>query len=130
MEFENQYLTHSEYVGLGGNLEQSPFNVLEFKARQFVDTYTFGRLKELVTQNQEVKMCIYELINVIESHNSDKVVSGISSESTDGYSISYSSPSSEVNKAINGEITNIIRMYLSDCKLDDGTAYLYCGADK
>ena len=55
MEINGQYLTYEEYKALEGTLDQTPFNLLEFEARQNVDKYTFGRLKELEEQNQEVK---------------------------------------------------------------------------
>ena len=29
MEFKGQYLTYNEYKSLGGNLNQTPFNLLE-----------------------------------------------------------------------------------------------------
>ena len=64
MEISGQYLTYVEYKALGGTLAETPFKILEFEARQNVDKYTFGRLKELETQNQEVKLCIYKLLRV------------------------------------------------------------------
>lgn len=122
MEFEGQYLTYNEYKALGGLLDQTPFNLLEFEARKEVDKYTFNRLVNLETQKQEVKLCIYALIEQI---NSNKVnLKGIVSENTDGYSISYTSKNaSETNQ----KTQNIIDTYLINCKLADGTPYLYRG---
>ena len=131
MTFEGQYLTYAEYQALGGSaIGEMPFNILEFNARQQVDKYTLGRLKDLKTQNQEVKMCIYKLIDVINNYSlNDATKSGIASENIDGYSISYSTPSNELNEAKNSEIKDIIRTYLVDCKLEDGVPYMYVGAD-
>ena len=130
MEFEGQYLTYSEYKALGGNLAEMPFNLLEFDARQEVDKYTFGRLKELATQVKEVKLCIYKLINTLDGYNKSIEVNGaIASENTDGYSITYSKTSSSDVEAKNNVIKDIVKTYLIDCKLDDGTPYLYCGAE-
>ena len=129
MEFSGQYLTYAEYKALGGSLAETPFNLLEFEARQNVDKYTFGRLKELATQNKEVKLCIYKLIGTIDSYNmQENQNKGISSENTDGYSISYIAPSTTITEAKNSEIKDIIKEYLVDCKLEDGTPYMYCGA--
>ena len=110
MEFSGQYLKYSEYQTLGGTLDEMPFNVLEFEARQNVDKYTFGRLKDLEEQTQEVKMCVYKLIEMINSYNEyESHNKGVASESTDGYSVSYSSPSLAFTECI---------------------PYMYCGVDK
>lgn len=132
MTFEGQYLTYAEYLALGGSaIGEMPFNLLEFEARQNVDKYTFGRLKELETQNQEVKLCIFKLINLLNSYNSYETQNkAVSSENIDGYSISYGTPTTDFMKAKNSEIEGVVREYLIDCKLEDGTPYMYCGVDK
>ena len=131
MEFEGQYLTYDEYEELGGDLLEMPFNLLEFEARQEIDKYTFGRLKELATQVNDVKICVYKIISYINNYNQLLSTNGaISSENTDGYSISYSKMSSSDTDTKNNVIKDIVKTYLIDCKLDDGTPYLYCGADK
>lgn len=122
MEFKGQYLTYEEYKALGGLLDQTPFNLLEFEARKEVDKYTFNRLVNLETQNQEVKLCIYSLIEQINSNKAN--LKGVASESTDGYSISYTSQN---NAEISQKTQNIIDTYLINCKLSDGTPYLYRG---
>lgn len=129
MEFTNQYLTYEEYQKLGGTLEEMPFNILEFKAQNEVDKYTFGRLKELETQIQDTKMCIYDLISVFQKYQTinENQAKGLASESTDGYSVSYGTPSQEMTKSQNEEIKSCVRQYLIDCKLEDGTPYMYCG---
>lgn len=128
MEFDNQYLNYDEYIELGGTLEEAPFNVLELKAQKSVDKYTFGRLMNLDEQINEVKVCIFELIKLLASYESytshDK---SISSENTDGYSVSYNSGDENVSKSNLAEIKGIIRTYLDECRLDDGTPYLYIG---
>ena len=122
MEFKGQYLTYDEYKALGGLLDQTPFNLLEFEARKEVDKYTFNRLVNLETQNQDVKLCIYALIEQISSNKAN--LNGVASESTDGYSISYISQN---NSEISQKTLNIIETYLINCKLADGTPYLYRG---
>lgn len=122
MEFNNQYLTYEEYVELGGNLQEMPFNILEFKARKKIDEFTFNRLVNLKKQKQEVKMCVYELMNTIN----EQETKGKSSESIDGYSVSYANTSA---REINNQYNNVIRTYLIDCKLEDGTPYMYCGVE-
>ena len=91
MEFSGQYLTYNEYRALGGTIELTPFNLLEFEARRKIDERTFGRLKNVVEIPQEVKMCMLALINSINSYGSSANWNNknIASESTDGYSVSY-----------------------------------------
>ena len=123
-----QYLTYEEYQSLGGTLEETPFNISELEAQKNIDKYTFGRLKDLEEQKQEVKVCIYKLIELINTYNSyNAQIKGISSENTDGYSVSYSNATENVSKAKISEIKELIKTYLAECYLEDGTPYLYCG---
>lgn len=128
MEFTKQYLTFIEYQELGGTLEETPFNVLELEAQKSIDKYTFGRLKDLDEQINEVKVCDYKLIELLNTYSSyEKQNKSISSENIDGYSISYSQASENVSKAKINEIKSIIKTYLAECYLEDGTPYLYAG---
>ena len=120
MEFEGQYLTYAEYRSLGGTLDITPFNLLEFEARRKIDIETQSRLKGTNSQDipQEVKLCIYSLINSI-NHYTESIESAtqngnVASESTDGYSVSYVK-SSSIKDIINSksvELDDIIRTYL------------------
>lgn len=118
MEFEGQYLTYEEYKALGGTLDLTPFNLLEFEARRQIDIRTFNRLKNGENIPQEVKLCVYNLINSIQefaSSTSNVASNGnIASENTDGYSVSYitSNKISEIVKSKQDEINNIIETYL------------------
>lgn len=128
MDFNGQYLTYGEYKELGGTLDKMPFIILEFEARKEINKNTFGRIKELKEQSQEVKMCVFELVKILNSYTvKENENKNVSSESIDGYSINYSSQP-EVNlKAKKIEVNEMIETYLSECKLDDGTPYLYRG---
>ena len=98
MEFKGQYLTYQEYQLLGGTLE-------------------------------EVKLCVYNMITTLNSYSSyDTQNKAISSESTDGYSISYGTPQKSVTEAKNSELEDIIDTYLSNLIVDD-VPVLYRGAD-
>lgn len=123
MNFNEQYLSYAEYRQLGGSLGEMPFNVLELRARRKVDERTLGRLKNLSSQITEVKTCIYQLIESMNRYDSQKA-KNISSESTDGYSVSYGTTTSAGESK---QYDDIIRDYLLTCQLEDGTPYLYCG---
>lgn len=117
MEFSGQYLTYEEYKGLGGTIDLTPFNLLEFEARRKIDIRTQDRLKGFESDEipQEVKLCVYALINsIVIFSNTINNTGNIASESTDGYSVSYITPNliSEVVMSKNKELDDIIRSYL------------------
>lgn len=129
MEFKGQYLTYQEYKALGGTLDEMPFNLLEFNARKKIDERTFGRLVDKGQEYQEVKLCVYNMITTLNSYSSyDTQNKAISSESTDGYSISYGTPQKSTTEAKNSELEDIIDTYLSNLIVDD-VPVLYRGAD-
>lgn len=124
---DGKYLTYSEYVELGGQLEKTDFIKLEFDARKNIDMFTFGRLKNLNEQIEEVKMCVLKLIDTLNKYK--KICSrdkSIQSENTDGYTVTYNN-STNVSDFKSEDVSEIINEYLSDCELEDGTPYLYRG---
>lgn len=137
MEFEGQYLSYEEYVALGGALDITSFNLLEFEARRKIDLRTQNRLKDVSEEDipQEVKMCEYALINSIEGYataTSNVASSGnVASENTDGYSISYITADkiSGVVESKNVELTNTIREYLAGV-IVNGKHIMYLGVDE
>ena len=125
MEFSGQYLTYNEYKALGGNLDQTPFNLLEYEARRKVDERTQQRLKNVNCIPQEVKMCVFNLVNIIKKYaesetsgNSEK--NNIVSESVGSYSVTYNtitldrvqeiikSKNVELNDTINTDLYGVI----------------------
>lgn len=112
MEFSGQYLTYLEYQALGGTLDQTPFNLLEFEARNQIDLRTHNRLINEETIPQKVKMCDFHLIEKINSYAeaTSKASGNIASESTDGYSITYITAAQikEIVKSKNAELQDII----------------------
>lgn len=128
MDLGKQYLSYIDYRNYGGTIEQAPFNLLEFSARKEIDKATSGRLKNLTNQIEEVKQCMYKLVNLLNANQTNQNQNkGISGESIDGYSVTYKNMLSEDLKAQQIEVYSIIKTYLSDCALEDGTAYLYRG---
>lgn len=113
MEFSEQYLTYNEYRILGGTLDLTPFNLLEYEARKEIDRETLGRLINLKEQKQDTKMCVFQLINLYNSINNGVEISG--------NVINYN------REQIASTINAIITKNLIDCYLDNGTPYLYCG---
>ena len=120
MSFEGQYLTYSEYQTLGGTLEETPFSLLEFEARKQIDLRTQKRLVGQSEIPDEVKICVYHLIDKIKNYSESTESASssdgsIASESTDGYSISYN----QVNATQIQEIIKSKSVELEDIILTD-----------
>lgn len=116
--FEGQYLTYREYQELGGTLDETPFNLLEFASRKEVDENTQNRLKNIETAEipNEVKLCIFNLIESINKYNEtiNKSSGNIESENIDGYSVKYITATQikEIIASKKNEIAGIIRTQL------------------
>ena len=129
MEFKNQYLSYEEYKSLGGTLGEMPFNILELKARQIINERTQNRLKNVEKIPQEVKICVYDLIQIINKYNNsnNSTSSNISSENIDGYSISYKS-GTELIEEQKKQYNDIMETDLNGVIVDN-TPILYLGAN-
>lgn len=131
MEFSGQYLTYEEYMALGGTLDLTPFNLLEFEARRRIDIRTQNRLKDNEIP-QEVKLCEFKMINSILDYNeTQKDVSNngnVASENTDGYSVSYITADKikDVISSKDKELNTIMYYYLIDV-IVNGEHIMYAG---
>lgn len=129
MEFNNQYLSYEEYKSLGGTLGEMPFNILELKARQVINERTQNRLKNIEEIPQEVKICVYDLINTMNKYNlsNNSTSSNISSENTDGYSVTYKS-GTELTDEQKKQYNDIMETDLYGVIVDN-TPILYLGVN-
>ena len=131
MEFSGQYLTYDEYKALGGNLDITPFNLLEYEARRIIDNRTLQRLKGIEIIPQEVKMCMFSLINTINNYaNQGQTSKNISSESVGSYSVSYITGTQiqETINSKNAELTDIVLTYLTGV-IVNGEHLVYLGVN-
>lgn len=129
MEFNNQYLTYEEYKSLGGTLGEMPFNILELKARQIINERTQNRLKNIEKIPQEVKICVYDLINTMNKYNlsDNSTSSNVSSENTDGYSVTYKS-GTELTEEQKKQYDDVMETDLYGVIVDN-TPILYLGVN-
>jgi hypothetical protein len=129
MKFDGQYLTYTEYKALGGSLDMTPFNLLEFEARRKIDERTFSRIKGIKEIPQEIKMCMFALINSLGSYSSESSNNkNIASESVGSYSVSYVTGGTiqEIVQSKNVELNDIITTYLMGVVVN-GEHVLYVG---
>lgn len=133
MEFSGQYLTYEEYRALGGTLDLTPFNLLEFESRRLINIRTQNRLKNIETNSipNEVKLCEYKMINNINGYTKsiDKAINeNVKSENTDGYSVTYATTSDieEIIKSKSAELNDTINNYLLGVVVN-GEHIMYAG---
>lgn len=108
---DEQFLSYQEYTDLGGTLDESLFTRLEFRAEKIIKS----RINCYIEIDKDVKMCVFELINCLQSINgSINESSQISSISNDGYSISYSNNNKSYNDiyGINGILNSYLHKYM------------------
>ena len=129
MEFNNQYLTYEDHKSLGGTLDEMPFNILELKARQIINERTQNRLKDVEKIPQEVKICVYDLIQIINKYNNsnNSTSSNISSENIDGYSVTYKS-GTELTEEQKKQYDDVMETDLYGVIVDN-TPILYLGVN-
>jgi hypothetical protein len=115
------YLTHAEYVDMGGTLSSAAFSVYETEAAAEIDKFTFGRISEMETVPERVKQLAFRLV---KSYAKTDEVLGKSSEGVGSYSVSY-----EKSADIQTKNDEAIRTYLANEKTADGTPLLYRGCE-
>lgn len=126
MEFKGQYLAYQEYKALGGTLELTPFNILEFEARRRIDEVTHNRMVGGKNIPTEVKMCEFAIINKVLKVYDDEISRGKSSETVGSYSVSYNN---DIKKIIEDKRAEIEDLVLTDLYgvVYNGEHVLYCG---
>ena len=132
--YNPKYLTYEDYVSLGGGLEQSEFNSLEFKAETKVNWYTFNRLENDTTFDDKVPLCVFEIIKLLNQNdlamkglNADGSVS-ILRQSNDGVTTDYNNLSpSEFTERVDKMIEDVILQYLQKVRNEAGKLVLYRG---
>lgn len=133
------YLLYSEYVNMGGTLDETLFNELEFEAEAQVDWYTFNRLQNEKDLPERLKRCMYALINLIykvqqasllgdDGSGDSSINAAVASQSNDGVSISYNVVSAQQAVELSEkEIKDIIEQGLQGVMNSLGRKVLYRG---
>lgn len=129
MDFGDQYLTYKEYKSIGGNIEEAPFNLLEFDVRKRINKRTFNRLVNDYDLYDDVKICVFKMIDVLNKYQPLETQNKtIASENTDGYSVSYRKLEESDIRAKDKELEEMIETYLADIVINN-IPVLYVGVD-
>ena len=133
------YLLYNEYQNMGGTLNETLFNELEFEAETQVDWYTFNRLEGETVYPVKLKRCMYALINIIyttqqasllgdDGSGDSNINAAVSSQSNDGVSISYNVLSArDAVELSKDKIETTINQYLQGVVNSLGRRLLYRG---
>ena len=133
------YLTYDEYIAYGGTLDETTFNDFNFEAESIVNYFTFNRLVHENEISENIKRCVYKLINIAKQ-KADALTLGasatgesnsnacITSQSNDGVSISYNALSaSELFQSSDKEMQSLVNKYLQGVRNSLGQIVLYRG---
>lgn len=128
MELKEGYLTYEEYKALGGTLDLTPFNLLEFEARRKIDLRTDNRLVNLESEDipEEVKLCEYKMIDSVLKAYDEQVNRGKSTEIVGSYHVTYNNDMKEIVKSKNAELNDLIISELNGVIVNDENI-IYCG---
>ena len=134
------YLTYDDYQNMGGTLDETTFESLEFEASAYIDYVTFNRLENETVIPEKVQRCVYYIIGLLEQKlnamqsvpvnggNSQGGGLGITSQSNDGVSVSYNVMSAkDVLTSCQDEIENAVKTYLQGVTNTLGRKLLYRG---
>ena len=133
------YLTYDEYSEMGGTIDETLFNNLRLDAQGYIDWYTFNRLWDEEEIPERVKICMYQLINLLSvtanliapttpATGGINVGAQLSEQSNDGVSSKYAVLDAEIlyDKA-KKEVNACIERYLTGVVNSAGRKLLYRG---
>ena len=109
------FLTYEEYLDMGGTLEEVSFVEKERKARSYINLMTHDRIKDEDPARESVKYAVYDLIDLMiqEAANANNAVTGLSSKSNDGVSVTYANWTT-VNRYWKTRRRELLAEYLAD----------------
>ena len=124
------YMTYAEYLAYGGKMDETDFTLAEFKARSRIDYMTLGRVQDMETVPEEVKLAMMVIMKVDSKYSADAQSDSaiVSSFNTDGYSEAYGGTTEQVNaaeKQLNSQLTKMLFGVLDD----NGVPLIYRGLD-
>lgn len=141
------YLQYITYQRMGGTLDETTFEDLEYEAETIVNWYTFNRLKGEEKYPDELERCMYRIIHLLQleyealslgksaSDDDENATSPeyIKSQSNDGVSASYSSVDASdlldrlLNHDKNNPFMNAVFRYLQGVRNSKGKRLTYRG---
>lgn len=101
------YSNYQQYQQRGGKLPEREYKIKAQKASELIDYYTMGHARSSAEMQEQLAACECELIQTVLASGAGTHV-GISSESNDGYSITYAD-----RKELEGSTRYVLSCYLT-----------------
>lgn len=95
---------------------ENDFAYYALRASEIIDNKTFGRINE-ITPAVQLACCAAADELYSDASARAKAASGVSSESVDGYSVSYRAYDTEAEKAAEKKVNAAIKLYLGSTGL-------------
>lgn len=104
------YLDYNEYTQYGGTLDKNIFDRLEFRSEKIIN----ARINGNICIDEDLKRCIFEIIEYLNSISNNGSISNIKSISNDGYSITTNDNINYYDDlyGINGIINTYLHKYI------------------
>ena len=121
------YLTHDEFVEMGGSMDAAHFARYETKARNLINVITHDRLRNENPVRDVVRYCMFELISGMQSNEAVAGPSGreVASMSNDGVSVTFATGTAQ--SGVFGGYSAIVRAWLLNETDANGTPLMYAG---
>lgn len=117
-----KYATYAHYKNeFAGSVPQADFNRLVIQATAKVKTYTSGRVDKMTYIPEDVKNCTCALVEKMYAENKNE---GKQSETVGPHSVTFANKSKTEKE---DEYSSLIKDFLSEVYMDDGTPILYRG---
>ena len=118
---ECRYLCYQDYLQMGGTLPVENFDRLEYRAEKIIES----RINATIRIDNDLKRCMFELIDFLNAVNVNGVIGSVKSVSNDGYSVSLNTASSGNSNFYDVYgIDGIINTYLSKYLKPRGICYV------
>lgn len=106
----DRFLTFAQYQEMGGTLEEAQFDRIEYRSEKII----LSRIHCPIEIDEDLKRCVFELIDFLNSFSKNGAISNIKSVSNDGYSVSMGETSNKYEDiyGINGIINTYLHKYI------------------
>ena len=121
------YLTHEEYLNIGGICDLAAFNRFSDRAFGIIDNATHNRIEYMAEVPQRAKSLCRDLVEYLARNDTTEIAVTSRSQSAGGVSESESYATKTADD-VYGDVQNMVYDYLLNVTDDKGTPLLYRGA--
>lgn len=116
----DKFLTFDEYQTMGGTLDETKFDRIEYRSEKII----LSRIHQNIEIDEDLKRCMYELIEYLNKSVSNGAISNIKSVTNDGYSMTMNVSSNKKQYDDLYGINGIINTYLYKYIRSRGVSYV------